>query len=599
MMGRSDVVMPEAGGKRKIFWVFALGFLMLSVPAVQATNHDVRINEVMGALNGDPTIQFVEMVSRDPGQKEWGPGLGNPDFGIPPDSPAVGRAMLQFFDHHGDLTGEFVFPADPPGGIADDFSPAFALTTLIATEAFELATGIQPDFIIPQHVMAPGGQVRFTGNPASCCKFDADLRLSYGDFEGDTGQDVSFGVASAMPVCGTTSLSRFQRFRDEFGFPIVGDEPTFGANRNNDYAVRPATPSSSGALQRGLLAEDVEDNVLGEADFDSGVGILTNHFTRINEVMAGFNGDPTIQFVEMVSEGNGQKLWGPQFGDSESAAMLEFYDENGALIDTFKFPNNPPFGASTVLIATQAFANHTQLLPDFIISANVMAPSGQVRFTGNPEADFTFGVDHRLSYGDFAGCTGQAPDNGVAPALPTGCPAQSLSRFENFSFSDDPLFGANNNANFRLDPPTPSSTSAPPGNFDFEENRAGQFVFQCVGGEPLSGVRIVVDELTGVVVDCFVPGNNVVASIEIIHNIDDPINIWSVEEQIPAGWVFVAADFGGVFDGVDKVSWSAAGEPPLAVSYVVAPVGTGDATLGRTSGKFRPIIAPNPLICKY
>ena len=48
--------------------------------------------------------------------------------------------------------------------------------------------------------------------------------------------------------------------------------------------------------------------------------LATNHIVRINEIMVGFAGDPNVQFVEIVANGDGQKLWGPQ-GSSGSSRL--------------------------------------------------------------------------------------------------------------------------------------------------------------------------------------------------------------------------------------------------------------------------------------
>ena len=53
--------------------LFGVLFLLCFRPA-EATNHVVRINEVMAGLNGDSSIQFLEMVASDDGQKAWGSG---------------------------------------------------------------------------------------------------------------------------------------------------------------------------------------------------------------------------------------------------------------------------------------------------------------------------------------------------------------------------------------------------------------------------------------------------------------------------------------------------------------------------------------------
>ena len=83
---------------------FLLSFcaLMFSVAAF-AGNQFVRINASRAGLNGDSSIQFVELFVPDESQKQWGPQS----------SEFVGRAMLVVFDGAGNPTGRYVFPSDP------------------------------------------------------------------------------------------------------------------------------------------------------------------------------------------------------------------------------------------------------------------------------------------------------------------------------------------------------------------------------------------------------------------------------------------------------------------------------------------------------
>src|SRR4030095_260194 len=94
----------------------------------------------------------------------------------------------------------------------------------------------------------------------------------------------------------------------------------------------------------------------------------TNHILRQDEIMAGFNGDPRVQFIEITVGGSDQKAWGPQPGENASRGMLVCFDDNGLETGTFFFPSNAPIGVSTVLIATTNFAALPGApIPDFII----------------------------------------------------------------------------------------------------------------------------------------------------------------------------------------------------------------------------------------
>ena len=80
----------------------------------------------------------------------------------------------------------------------------------------------------------------------------------------------------------------------------------------------------------------------------------TNHIVRMEEVMAGANGDSKIQFVEMDVP-FGQNDWGAQGSEPVGRVMLAFFDAADNQTGRFVFASDPP-GGGKVLIATQEFA---------------------------------------------------------------------------------------------------------------------------------------------------------------------------------------------------------------------------------------------------
>ena len=183
--------------------------LFLSAGKVQATNHEVHIDEVMAGANGNSKIQFIILRQEEIGQNLWGPTNG-----------LQSAAMLVFFDATGRETGKFKFPANPP--------TAGTLKTLIATQEFANLPGApRPDVIIPPLVNPINGQVCFRNNPQNAV-FLRNECLSYGNFTGDTG--INFGgfdgnvpagpPAPALPIMNTASLRR-----------------TVDTSRNSDFAI--------------------------------------------------------------------------------------------------------------------------------------------------------------------------------------------------------------------------------------------------------------------------------------------------------------------------------------------------------------------------
>lgn len=208
----------------------------------------------------------------------------------------------------------------------------------------------------------------------------------------------------------------------------------------------------------------------------------TNHVVIMDEVMAGFNGDATIQFVEMRMADSSQNAWGPQGGESSSRAKLDFFNASGTRTGEFFFPSNPPGGTNrSVLIATQAFANLSGApAPDFIIQSLIRAGSGKVCFRGNPANPNRFPITLCLSYGNFTGNTEGAGT--PAAALPTPG-ASSLKRVFNLTF-----FGSGNNADFALDEPAPTNSAGATVTITTEVNLSGRVMLQGRSATFPSGV---------------------------------------------------------------------------------------------------------------
>ncbi len=108
------------------------------------------------------------------------------------------------------------------------------------------------------------------------------------------------------------------------------------------------------------------------------------HCMRIAAVMGGAGGDASIQYVELRMNLGGQTF--------VSGHTITFRDAAGNLASTFTFTSNVTTGASgsSILIATQEFADNATVAPDFIFSgANttgadvnhpIPTPSGKVSF---------------------------------------------------------------------------------------------------------------------------------------------------------------------------------------------------------------------------
>jgi uncharacterized repeat protein (TIGR01451 family) len=203
--------------------------------------------------------------------------------------------------------------------------------------------------------------------------------------------------------------------------------------------------AATGAAPNGEV-EDYALEILPASPTPGSLGV------RFNEVMAGLNGDSTVQFVELEASTISNKSWGPQGAETAGRAMLVFFDPAGRQIGRFVFPSNAPAGQSTVLIATRAFVEATGLRPDFIMPPEVMPVAGKVAFRNNPDnSHFNFNI--ALSYGGngYYGVTegGGTANTNQLPILK----AKSLTRVAVVPF------GLNQNSAFQLTAPTPRNTA--------------------------------------------------------------------------------------------------------------------------------------------
>ena len=130
---------------------------------------------------------------------------------------------------------------------------------------------------------------------------------------------------------------------------------------------------------------------------------MSFHQYRINELYS--NADGSIQFIEMrVGNFSGESQWSGVTLTSTANGVQR----------SFSFPSNLPSGSTantTVLIATQGFADVALVTPDFIVPASFLFTAG---------GSLNFGNVDTITYGAFAGDGAQSVDrNGVqATATP-------------------------------------------------------------------------------------------------------------------------------------------------------------------------------------
>lgn len=182
-----------------------------------ASFHCMRIHAVMGGLNGNNTIQYVELRMDAPAQE------------------FVAFQPLQFFDAAGVLKATFTFPANVTNASTGD-------SILIATSEFNgAAMGGTPDFTFsnantaasnggdPLHpVQSPGGKVVWLPAGPTCTvrPVPADS-VAYG------GATADFGTAAvALPNPGTNNALRLNNLN------------TVPMNNSTEYALNPVSGST-------------------------------------------------------------------------------------------------------------------------------------------------------------------------------------------------------------------------------------------------------------------------------------------------------------------------------------------------------------------
>src|SRR5262249_59031357 len=105
-------------------WLAGITILLLSYGNARADFHDNEINEFMAGLNGDTTVQFVEIHMLASVQNCQGTGHHptaneSPDDTNPPCSTTGTGARLLFFNAAGTQTAEFIFPHNTARGDFD------------------------------------------------------------------------------------------------------------------------------------------------------------------------------------------------------------------------------------------------------------------------------------------------------------------------------------------------------------------------------------------------------------------------------------------------------------------------------------------------
>jgi hypothetical protein len=188
----------------------------------------------------------------------------------------------------------------------------------------------------------------------------------------------------------------------------------------------------------------------------------TFHIAEITKIMAGYNGDVTIQAVEIKMLGAGENL--------VTGVKIKVYDANGVAFDTLgTFAASVPNGAAgaSILCATTAFQTAFGITADLTINPGIPVMTGQV---GYEKVGCRVNV---IPYGNVA-----VPQTGPssAPFLPVDGAAMLIRRVDSPGLPTCPL---SENAALRFQLKTGSAAN--PDTFTNNASRS-VFVFSTVAG---------------------------------------------------------------------------------------------------------------------
>jgi hypothetical protein len=141
--------------------------------------------------------------------------------------------------------------------------------------------------------------------------------------------------------------------------------------------------------------------------------LAVNHLIVIDEVLGSWQGDDSIQFVELKLLAAGQRSLSSSGG--RGSTDLVFFDATGApaaaRVVTFTRDLDQAQAGARVLVATQALAALTGVTPDLILPTGFLVPlAGRVCYRVNDPQDpnQNTGLIDCVAYGKYGGDTGRS-----------------------------------------------------------------------------------------------------------------------------------------------------------------------------------------------
>ena len=215
---------------RRIYYGLIVGLfaLCLAHPA-SAVFHLEVIDEVLTSYGGDQSVQFIEIRML----------AGFQTF--------VGHSVFAAFDTAGTYTGDIL---EVPGNLANAGTD---VRWLVGTTAFQTASGVTPDFMMPAGILpTAGGMVCFGGGggitPQNPPSWDRTVLtnyidcVAYGSYAG--GDNAKIGMPTPLDGIGH-SLQRTSNTQNNLADFTCGD-PATPQNNAGETASMPATTPCQG-----------------------------------------------------------------------------------------------------------------------------------------------------------------------------------------------------------------------------------------------------------------------------------------------------------------------------------------------------------------
>jgi hypothetical protein len=160
--------------------------------------------------------------------------------------------------------------------------------------------------------------------------------------------------------------------------------------------------------------------------------VATNHLIIVDEVLASWQGDAEVQFIEL-------RTTAPQQHEI-AGAEIEILDRRGESLGTLRFPIPIANQAqdARILVATTKLGNLAGLTPDFILPTGLLrGPGGRVCYrasTGNPgetqPVDCVAWGNYNASNGSYGRPTPLTPDNRSLQRVQIDSPANNTEDFQ-------------------------------------------------------------------------------------------------------------------------------------------------------------------------